>query len=103
VRIRRRPSSADVPILAHHACSRLGALEWQFDTQFPGSADFGAFASSTRPLCDIVNSTESRWRFAVEKFIARENIRRFEVQLLTSADERQKAVIRELLTAERLA
>lgn len=37
----------------------------------------------------------------MEYFIARENIRRFEVQLEASTDEAQKRAIRELLEAER--
>lgn len=37
----------------------------------------------------------------MEDFIARENIRRFEAQLQSSADEAQKREIRRLLDAER--
>ena len=38
--------------------------------------------------------------FAVEEFIARENIGRFEARLRASSDDRQKSVIRDLLAAE---
>ena len=37
----------------------------------------------------------------VEEFIARENIRRFEAQLATCADEKQRALLQKLLKAER--
>lgn len=37
----------------------------------------------------------------IPEFLAHENIRRFEEQLLASADEDRKAVIRRLLEAER--
>lgn len=37
----------------------------------------------------------------MDDFIARENIRRFEAQLQSSADEMQKREIRRLLNAER--
>jgi len=37
----------------------------------------------------------------MEEYIARENIRRFEAQLLSCADERQKEVLKGLLDQER--
>lgn len=43
----------------------------------------------------------SRRETRMEEFIARENIRRFEVQLKISTDETQLSEIRALLAAER--
>ena len=49
----------------------------------------------------IYRLNDSSWGTAVQEFIARENIRRFEAQLSACTDPQQRETLQRLLDAER--